>query len=69
VSESRILPGMTARVDIETNDVLEGIIIPVDKLIEREGKKWVYLAEDGIVTPREVVLGTRLGNRVVVEQD
>jgi membrane fusion protein (multidrug efflux system) len=68
VSESRILPGMTARVDIETNDVLEGIIIPVDKLIEREGKKWVYLAEDGIVTPREVVLGTRLGNRVVVEQ-
>lgn len=75
--EEQILPGMTARVEVQTNVAMEGIIIPFDRIIEREGKLWVFLAvspqdnktpaiEQGVAQLREVNLGARLGNRVTV---
>jgi len=66
-----VKPGMTARAEVETVRGEEGIIIPYDCLLEREGKKWVYLAleEEGALRarPREVVPGTRMGNRIRVD--
>ena len=74
-----VLPGMTARVELETNGAVEGILIPFDKVIEREGDLWVFLSvesqesqeaarEDGVALARKVRLGARLGNRVIIEE-
>lgn len=75
---NQVRPGMTARAQVRTNDTQEGVIIPFDKVIERDGKKWVFLAigaekavesdqsEHYVVEARQVVLGSRLGNRVIV---
>ena len=74
-----VLPGMTARVEVATNGAVEGIIIPFDKVVERNGDQWVFLSvkepgsdepagEEGVVLARKVRLGARLGNRVMIEE-
>ncbi len=67
-----VKPGMTARVDVETPNTGESIIIPFDSIIEREGKQWVFLAqeEEGFLRarPREVIPGPRLGNRIIISE-
>jgi membrane fusion protein, multidrug efflux system len=66
-----VKPGMTARAEVETVRGEEGIIIPYDSLLEKEGKKWVFLVleEKGVTRagPREVVPGTRMGNRIRID--
>ena len=74
-----VLPGMTARVEVATNGAVEGIIVPFDKVVERNGDLWVFLSvkesgsdepagEEGVVLVRKVRLGARLGNRVMIEE-
>ena len=77
--ETQVKPGMTATVSIETDDAREGIVIPYDRIIERDGSKWVFLGVDkednstpadknGIIVARKITLGTRLGNRIMIEE-
>jgi RND family efflux transporter MFP subunit len=64
-SES-IKSGMTASVRIETLQEREALIVPTGALMNRAGKDFVFVAEEGQVTARELQLGRTLGNRTEV---
>ena len=70
--DSLVRPGMTARVELQAERGEEGIIIPYDSILEREGKKWVFVAlteGDGVKAyPREIQPGSRLGNRIRIDE-
>jgi HlyD family secretion protein len=66
-SEPRLRPGMTARVEIDTEERSRAFSIPLDAVFEREGRTIVYLASGSHVEPREVILGPSNQDFVVVE--
>ncbi len=66
-SEPRLRPGMTARVDIEVEERAKALYVPIEAVLEREGRAVVYLAGRK-PRPREVVLGPSNADFVVVEK-
>jgi HlyD family secretion protein len=66
-SERRLRPGMTARVDIEVEERLKALFLPIEAVFEREGRSVVYMAGRR-PRPREVVLGPSNADFVVVEK-
>jgi multidrug efflux pump subunit AcrA (membrane-fusion protein) len=58
---------MTARVDIEVEERLKALFLPIEAVFEREGRSVVYMAGRR-PRPREVVLGPSNADFVVVEK-
>lgn len=62
-----LLPGMygTATFDVPGS---RGIVVPRDAVIDTGRRQHVFVARGGMFEPRPVVLGPRVGDRVVVTQ-
>ena len=63
--EGQLLPGMIARVNVETG--LEGLVIPQDWVITINGERGVYLEAEGVVKWRPISLGSVIHNQVQVQ--
>ena len=59
-SDPRLRPGMTARVEIDSGDATDVLVVPVHALWEEDGQAWCWLAVDGgELERRDVVPGLR----------
>ncbi|MBI9103101.1 MAG: efflux RND transporter periplasmic adaptor subunit [Spirochaetales bacterium] len=63
---SGIRAGMSASVKVFTHDPRQGIIIPASSVVNREGKSYVFVEEDGLAVPKEITAGESLGNRLII---
>jgi HlyD family secretion protein len=54
-TDSRVRPGMTARVEIRVDEENDVLTVPVEAVLERRGRKLVYVASQGKVEEREIV--------------
>ncbi len=52
-----IKPGMFARTDIVVTSHENVFVIPIDTIIEKEGRKYVFVAEQGKASIREIITG------------
>ncbi len=59
--------GMTASVKIRTNESTPAIIVPSFAVFSRQEKSYVYIAQDGKASLREVKPKRVLGNRTEIE--
>jgi HlyD family secretion protein len=66
-SETRLRPGMTARVEIEVETRPRALFVPLEAVFERDGRSLCYVVEHRRIVPREVVLGPSNQNFVVIE--
>ncbi len=66
--EGRLLPGESTKVKVLL-DILEGAMtIPAVALREEENEKYVFVVSgDGLVDKRQVTVGERVGNRIIVK--
>jgi HlyD family secretion protein len=55
--DSRIRPGMTANIDIITEDIPNTFVIPAGAIVDTDGKKIVMVNEGGEIISREVTVG------------
>ncbi|HZU87398.1 MAG TPA: efflux RND transporter periplasmic adaptor subunit [Anaerolineaceae bacterium] len=56
-ADNSVLPGMTAAVNIQVNEVKDVIMIPNRAVRLRNGVRVVYIMKDGIPTPVEITAG------------
>ncbi|MDY0268854.1 efflux RND transporter periplasmic adaptor subunit [Trichloromonas sp.] len=63
----RLRPGMIVRVSALRRELPGAIAIPLHAVVDQEGRKLVYVAEDGAARQRDVRLGPVIDGRVVVE--
>lgn len=76
-SDKTLLPGMTANVDIDLNQLLgktQHFVVPVDSVLrhentntgEAESVVWLFNPTTGLVNTRKVELGTLEGNQIEI---
>ncbi len=65
--QSRIRPGMPARLEVPRRELPDALVVPMSALIEMGGGKAVYVVVDGRASRRPVRLGPVIGEEVVVE--
>ena len=66
-NDPRLRPGLSGEVVITTEKVPNAIFVPQQAVIEKEGKKWVYLAKGGSNFQRlEVNTGRRSESQVEI---
>lgn len=61
-----IKAGMSSSVVIDIMSLEKKIIIPTDSIVEREGKKYVFIDNNGITEPIEITIGEISGNRTTI---
>jgi HlyD family secretion protein len=66
-ADSRLRPGMSARVELLVEKLPNAIYVPLEAVFERGGKHYCYLVDGGGPEPREVLLGPSNDNHVVIE--
>jgi len=49
-----IKAGMTAQIELTLDKVTDSLIVPVEAIMEQEGKNMIYVVENGIATLKEV---------------
>lgn len=54
---SQIKPGMTAVCEIEIESIEDAVLVPIQSLIERDGRTWVMARQGERIIPREVSVG------------
>ena len=64
--DRRLRPGMIVRVDAVRRDLLDTIAIPLYALVERDGKKVVFLEKEGSAVQSDVEVEAILGAQVVI---
>lgn len=57
--DSRVRPGMTANVWIETDVAENAVLVPASAVQKKDGKKIIRVLRDGIVTENTVTVGVR----------
>lgn len=67
-SDPRLRPGMTARVEIMAEGRAHALFVPLEAVVQRDGRSICYVRERFGVRPREVVLGPSNQDFVVVEK-
>lgn len=79
VTPPRLLPLMSAVVQIDTGRVLDALVIPVGAMVVRDHQQWCYVLSDGVMERRtivtrhstrdliEVIAGLKEGERVVLQ--
>jgi len=63
-----ILSGMTAHVQIPSNDRGDRMIIPSSAILMRNGRPFVYIEQEGTAEAVEVSVSDSLGNRTAIIQ-
>jgi len=67
-NKDRILkPGMNAGVEISQSEYSDAIVIPQDLLIDYGEEKFIYVLEGEVAKKRDVTIGGREGNNVLVK--
>ncbi|HMN60012.1 MAG TPA: efflux RND transporter periplasmic adaptor subunit [Anaerolinea sp.] len=56
-ADDQVYPGMTAAVNIVTNQLEDVLLVPNRAVRLRDGKRVVYLLQNGVPTPVEITLG------------
>lgn len=67
-TDARMKPGMTCMVDIIIEKIPDVISVPIESVLEREGKTIVYAMGSRSPTRKEVVLGKRNSTHIIVTQ-
>lgn len=66
---AEVVPGLTARCEIEVGRIAEAVVVPWDAIFRRDSLDLVYIEQqDGAFTPRTVTLGERGGDFLVVTE-
>ncbi|MHB1385417.1 MAG: efflux RND transporter periplasmic adaptor subunit, partial [Bellilinea sp.] len=58
-ADERVRPGMTAGVNIVVNQLEDVLLVPNRAVRLREGKRVVYLLENGVPTPVDIEIGAQ----------
>lgn len=67
-SSSKLRPGMIVRAKFIRQQLEQVISIPLFAVMDRDGEKIVFLAENGVARKVNVAIGSSIGQRVVIEQ-
>jgi HlyD family secretion protein len=67
-SDSRLRPGMSARVEIQVEERPQALFVPLEAVFEKDGRSACYVWQRGGFVPRPVVLGPSNRDFVVVEK-
>lgn len=67
-SDPRLRPGMTARVEVQVEERPRATFVPLEAVVERDGRSLCFVAGRGQPEPREVVLGPSNADFVVIER-
>ncbi len=66
-NRDRILkPGMNANIEISQSDYTDAIVVPQDLIIDYGEEKFVYVLEGDVAKKRDVKVGGREGNNVLI---
>ena len=66
--DKQLLPTMSATVEIIVDELKDVIAIPFSALIERDGKSFARVLQDGRVVEREIQTGQTVRSKVVVTE-
>lgn len=58
----KLMPGMMVKVDVITAESQNAVVVPTSAVITLEGKRFVFVVEDGVARMREVTTGIESGN-------
>ena len=53
---------MMVKVDVITAESQNAVVVPTSAVITLEGKRFVFVVEDGVARMREVIIGIESGN-------
>lgn len=62
----KLLPGMIARIEIETNRG-KAITVPQDAILKLYGKNVAFIVDGDSVNERQITIGNNIGDRVIIE--
>ena len=65
-STKRLKPGMYARVNLTIEQRANALVVPANAVIDREGQRGVFLADDNTATFRQVQIGIEDSTRVEI---
>lgn len=66
-ADRRLLPGMIARVSLESGATEERMVLPQHVLVTRRDSNGVFVVENDVARWRPLELGALVGNQVIVE--
>jgi HlyD family secretion protein len=67
-SDTRLRPGMSARVEIQVEERARALFVPLEAVFEKDGRPVCYVWQRGGFRPRAVALGPSNRDFVVVEK-
>ena len=67
-NSEKLRPGMIVRAKFVRQQLEQVISVPLYAVMDRDGEKIVFLAEDGLAKKVKVNIGSSIGQRVVVRQ-
>ena len=67
-SEPRLRPGMTAQVEIEVEERLRALFVPLQAVFEKEGRSVCYVVRRGRLQAQDVVTGPSNQDFVVIDK-
>jgi len=62
-----IRAGMSCSVTIDTNDTNALYIVPTDSIVVREGKEYIFVDNNGVAEPMEIIKGEVVGSRTSID--
>ena len=65
---ARLRPGMIVRAQFVRQKLQQVISIPLYAVIERDGEKYVFIYNNGQAKKTNVVIGSSIGQRIVIEE-
>jgi len=65
---ARLRPGMIVRAQFVRQSLKQVISIPLYAVIERDGEKYVFINNNGQAKKTNVVIGSSIGQRIVIEE-
>lgn len=66
-SSAKLRPGMIVRAKFIRQQLEQVISIPLFAVMDREGEKIVFLAENGVARKVNVVIGSSIGQRIIID--
>ncbi len=61
-------PGMTARIELQSIDILDALLLPETALVDRHRRRVVFVVEEGVAHLREPLLAAGFSNRLHILQ-
>lgn len=67
-SKGILKPGMSTNIQVRNNGAVQKLLIPYKAVTEQMGEYFVFTVRDNKVEQRKVVLGTRINEKVIVNE-